>query len=567
MTIIEKKLKESEEKFRTLTEQSFLGITILQDDIIQYVNNQLANIFGYTVEEIMAWEKGGFLNVIYPEDRKLVAEQAKKKQAGDSDNIKQYQFRGIKKNKDIVWLEIFSKSINYKGKPADFATIHDITDKKRSEQKLRESEEKYRSIFNNMTEGFAYHEVIVDENNNPIDYKYLEVNPAFETLTGLKAEQMIGKKVTEVLPGTENDPADWIGRFGNVGLTGIPLVVEDYSEAIDKWFKVSGYSPQKGYFAVTFSEITKQKKAEIFIAESEEKYRNLFNNAPFAIILLNIDGTILDCNMSSRLITGYSKEELIGKNFRDFNFYVEVKSAKIEEREKKIKSGEIPETRDILLHKKDGSQFWARTNIEFVHMKDKTYLQAIIQDVSEQKESHIKLEESESKFRTIFEAIPDLFFQISADTTILDYRGNIEDLYVPPEDFLRKKIVDVLPNEVVEISLNAIRKTLETHKIQTVEYSLDIKGRTRFYEARHLYFPNDNVLIFIRDITERKNTEKQVIDLAKFPSENPNPVLRLDSEKIIYINHAGRDLFDLTEGSKIPNFLDEIIIKALNENT
>ena len=71
MTLIEKQLKESEEKYRTLTEQSFLGIAILQDDLIQYVNNQLANTFGYTVEEIMALEKGGFLNFIYPEDRKL----------------------------------------------------------------------------------------------------------------------------------------------------------------------------------------------------------------------------------------------------------------------------------------------------------------------------------------------------------------------------------------------------------------------------------------------------------------------------------------------------------------
>jgi PAS domain S-box-containing protein len=111
MSLIEKKLRESEEKYRTLTEQSFLGISILQDDIIQYVNNQLAKLFGYTVEEIMAWEKGGFLNIIYPDDRKIVAEQARKKQAGDSDYIEQYQFRGIKKNGDIIWLEIFSKSI------------------------------------------------------------------------------------------------------------------------------------------------------------------------------------------------------------------------------------------------------------------------------------------------------------------------------------------------------------------------------------------------------------------------------------------------------------------------
>jgi PAS domain S-box-containing protein len=447
MDSIEKKLKESEEKYRTLTEQSFLGIAILQDDIIQYVNKQLAYTVGYTVEEIMAWEKGGFLNFIYPEDRKFIAKQARKKQSGESDVINQYQFRGIRKNGDIIWLEVFSKTINYKGKPADFVTIHDITDKKTSEQKIKESEEKYRSLFDNMNAGFAYHKVIVDENNKPIDYQYLEVNPAFEKLTGLKADQMIGKKVTEILPGTENDPADWIGKFGNVGLTGNPLTVEDYSEALDRWYKVSGYSPKKGYFAVTFTDITEQKKAELIIAESEEKYRSLFNNIPFAIILFTIEGTILDCNDAINLITGYSRKELIGNNFKDFNFYVDTPSAGIKKRERQIQDGKIPSVREILLHKKDGSQFWGRSQIKFMKLQNQTYIQAIIQD-----------------------------------------------------------------------------------------------------------------------ITESKNIEKQISDLAKFPSENPNPVLRVNNKKIIYINKAGRDLFGLMEESKIPDTLEDNIINAFDEN-
>jgi PAS domain S-box-containing protein len=139
-----KNLEESEEKYRTLAEQSFLGIAILQDDIIQYVNKQLAHTVGYTVEEIMAWEKGGFLNFIIPEDRKFIAEQARKKQLGDSDVIDQYQFRGRKKDGDIIWLEVYSRTINYRGKPADFVTIHDINDVKIAEQKIKESEEKYR---------------------------------------------------------------------------------------------------------------------------------------------------------------------------------------------------------------------------------------------------------------------------------------------------------------------------------------------------------------------------------------------------------------------------------------
>ena len=447
MDPIEKKLKESEEKYRTLTEQSFLGIAILQDDIIQYVNKQLGYTVGYTVEEIMAWEKGGFLNFIYPEDRKFIAKQARKKQLGESDVIDQYQFRGIRKNGDMIWLEVFSKTITYKGKPADFVTIHDITDKKIAEKKINESEEKYRSLFENMNFGFAYHKIIVNEKNKPIDYEYIEVNPAFEKLTGLNAKDMIGRKVTEILPGTENDPADWIGKFGSVALTGVPLIVEDYSEALDRWYKVAGYSPEKGYFAVTFTEITEQKKAEIKIAESEEKYRSLFNNSPFAIILFTGEGTILDCNDATEFVTGYSKQDLIGNNFRDFNFYIDIKDAGIEKRESKVKNGKKPGVREIMLFKKDGSQFYARSQIELIKLKEETCIQAII-----------------------------------------------------------------------------------------------------------------------HDITEQKKVEKQISDLAKFPSENPNPVLRVNKENIIYINKAGRILFDLTEGDKSPQVLGEIIINAFDEN-
>ena len=328
----EQNLKESEELYRTLTEglsHTGIGIDIVDSNYnIIYQNQFLKERFGdHQNRKCFEFYIG------------------QEKCCEDCPMIKAIQNKKVEKaittGPNNRTYEIISAPLPNPNGTIERAAevILDITERIEAEQKLKESEEKYRFIFSNMTEGFAYHEVIVDENNNPIDYKYLEVNPAFERLTGLKGDQMIGKKVTEILPGTENDPADWIGKFGNVGLMGIPLTVEDYSEALDHWYKVSGYSPKKGYFAVTFSDITERKKAEIKIAESEEKYRNLFNNAPFAIVLFNIEGIILDCNDASNLITGYSKEELIGKHFRDFNFYVDINSANIEGREEKIKDG------------------------------------------------------------------------------------------------------------------------------------------------------------------------------------------------------------------------------------
>jgi len=151
----------------------------------------------------------------------------------------------------------------------------DISERRRAEKKLRESEEKYRLLFENMNTGFAYHEVVVNEDNKPIDYRYIEVNNQFEKLTGLKVSDIIGKTVTEILPGIENDPVDWIGKYGNVALTGKPLNIEDYSEQLDRWYNVSSYSPKKRFFAITFSDITDRKRAEQLIRDENRKLKEL----------------------------------------------------------------------------------------------------------------------------------------------------------------------------------------------------------------------------------------------------------------------------------------------------
>ena len=160
----------------------------------------------------------------------------------------------------------------------DLVLLHskDITKQREAEESLKKD---YRSLFENMNAGFAYHKIILDENNKPIDYRFLEVNHAFGRLTGIKVDDILGKTVTEALPGIENDPADWIGKYGKVALTGVPFSFENYIEVLDMWYKVSSYSPQKGYFVAVFENITERKKADQVLKESEERYRNAYNRS------------------------------------------------------------------------------------------------------------------------------------------------------------------------------------------------------------------------------------------------------------------------------------------------
>jgi PAS domain S-box-containing protein len=193
--IAEEKLKESEEIFRSITEQSLLGIAIMQDNLIKYVNNRLAELFGIPVEEVIEWKASEFLNVIHPDDRLFVAEQARKKQSGENGVISRYKFRGIKKNSDIIWLELFSKTINYQGKPADLVTMIDITESKSAELKLIESEENYRELYEEAPN--AYFSIGSDK-------KLIRWNKAAESLLGYTKEDFLCMEVLDLYADTEN---------------------------------------------------------------------------------------------------------------------------------------------------------------------------------------------------------------------------------------------------------------------------------------------------------------------------------------------------------------------------
>ncbi|MBI5550320.1 MAG: PAS domain S-box protein [Desulfobacterales bacterium] len=129
----------------------------------------------------------------------------------------------------------------------------------RAEARLLESEQKFRQLFENMTTGFALHEMIYDPNGQPVDYRFIEINPAFEKLTGLQAQNLIGRTVKEVLPKTE---PYWIETFGKVAQSGEPVSFENYAQEIGRYFDVRAFSPAPPMFATVFSDITERKRAE-----------------------------------------------------------------------------------------------------------------------------------------------------------------------------------------------------------------------------------------------------------------------------------------------------------------
>jgi PAS domain S-box-containing protein len=138
---------------------------------------------------------------------------------------------------------------------------YDISEQEHAKMALAESETRYQTLFNRMTEGFALHEIICDENNNPCDYRFLEINPAFEKLTGLKRDEILGKCKSKVKKLQRDDPK-WVEIYGKVALTGESVQFENYSPALKRYYAVQAFQPEPGKFAVIFQDISERRSLE-----------------------------------------------------------------------------------------------------------------------------------------------------------------------------------------------------------------------------------------------------------------------------------------------------------------
>lgn len=204
---------------------------------------------------------------------------------------------------------------------ATMATM-DLTGRKAAEKKMREaedqakqtlieSERRYRNLFENMNAGFVLFEVVQDENDLPVDLIIIAANEGFEATTGLKNEFAIGKRLTEVLPGIQDDDADWVDIYSEVALTGKSIQFEQGSELLGVYYSVTAFQSEPKRCAITFIDISEKKLGEKALRESEEKYRSIYENSNVAILLTTPDGQILSANDFACKIFERTEEEIL----------------------------------------------------------------------------------------------------------------------------------------------------------------------------------------------------------------------------------------------------------------
>jgi len=186
----------------------------------------------------------------------------------------------------------------------------DVSESKRDEEALQDRLKMLSAVYASMSNGLALHEIIYDASGKAVDYLIIEVNPAYEKITGLKQTAIIGKKATLVYA---VDEAPYIDLYAEVASTGSPTSFETYFPPMDKHFSISVFSHEKGKFGTIFLDITELKKAEKLLQKNEERFRLVLKNTPITVALQDKDLIYRWAyNHRSR-----KQEEIIGKTDPD----------------------------------------------------------------------------------------------------------------------------------------------------------------------------------------------------------------------------------------------------------
>jgi len=213
----------------------------------------------------------------------------------------------------------------------------------------------------------------------------------------------------------------------------------------------------------------------------------------------------------------YRSDEVIGHHFKEFIYKKDIQ--RLKEGFLSVMSGDSISNEYRLLTK-SGEIKWMRTSSKPIVKGDRIIgVHGVLTDVTERKKAEEELKKSESKSRAILDAIPDLMFRLNKNGVFIDYKAKREeDLYLTSDKFLGKKIDEVLPDDLAKLVKYHIKRALETETVQVFEYQLEIGGELRDYEARMVVSGEDEVLSIMREITESKKMEEELIKVEKLES-------------------------------------------------
>ncbi len=402
----------------------------------------------------------------------------------------------------------------------------EVTERFRAEQALMESEERYRSLFSNMSEGFAMGEAILDEQGRPIDFSFLAVNQAFESQSGLKSE-IIGKPMSQVLPNLERF---WIDTYCGVALGGEPRTFRQYNLDTNRVYEVYCFSPSKMRFAILFRDVTTEQNSADALQASEERFRLSVENLidAFAIYSSIRDdaGKIVNfrveyVNQAACDMTGRARENYVGKTALEiypdlwkteiFQWYIQA----VEEGQTIVKENF---GFDTTAHGRPSIHYY---DYRISRMGDG--FTSTWRDVTERNQAVLDLRESEERFRFVVENSLDVVYRRNLKTDRYDYMSPVakQVLGYTSEEMNRMDFEEIEkhihPDDLPTIK-TALARSIETGQGKLEYRFLHKDGQYRWL-ADHISVAKDEKgdphyrSGILRDITDKKSNERALREL------------------------------------------------------
>jgi len=384
-------------------------------------------------------------------------------------------------------------------------------------RELAESAENNRLLLRNMAEGLALHEIVLDESGTPCDYRYLSVNPAYEAATGLKAEDIIGRTLLEVLPGVESS---WLEHYRAVVTTGVATRFEEYSGDLERYFEVTAYSPQPGQLATVGSDITERKRADDARLENEARLDLALRSAGMGVWHFDIIANRRVFDEQVCRLLGIDPATFVGSAEEFFGALhaddVEQVKASLT---RTVEQGVLyePEYRAVW---PDGSVHWITARGSLVYTVDgrPARINGVIWDITEREMADEALRASELKYRSLVENTSDVVFCVDEKGAYQFVNQVFASTFgETPAFFIGKTFWDVYPDEHADFRQAANKRLFETGEVQAVEVTVPLPDQTLHFIARANPIRDEAGTVIMNltsatDITERKRIERELAE-------------------------------------------------------